>query len=270
MSAAPRVFQNIVYSHAGDANLSMDGELPTQGEGPYPAVILVHGGGWIRGDRTTTVQPLFQPLRDAGFAWFSISYRLAADYVEIGSAMHDVLAAGHFLRDHATEYNIDPNRIAVMGESAGGHLATMAALEEPKLFSAVVAFYSPTNLIELAQTSSFVPEQIRDVLKNSALGPLLRMHLKSLSPVDKVRPDAPPFLLIHGTSDVVVPEEQSKEFQRRLKDAGVPCELITVKGAGHGMRYWDRYESASHWRSQMVDWLRVNLASTKPVALGWK
>ena len=95
-----RVLHDVVYSHAGDTNLSMDGELPLRGEGPFPAVILVHGGGWIRGERTTGVSPLFQPLRDAGIAWFSISYRLASDYSEIGSAVQDVVAAGHFLRNY--------------------------------------------------------------------------------------------------------------------------------------------------------------------------
>ena len=265
---ARRVFQDVVYSHVGDTNLSMDGELPLRGEGPFPTVILVHGGGWMRGERTRGVSPLFQPLRDAGMAWFSISYRLASDFGEIGSAVQDVVAAGHFLRDHAAEYNIDPNRIAVLGESAGGHLAAMAAFDEPKLFGAVVGFYSPTNLVDLAENSAFVPEQIRDVLRNSGFAPLLRMHLKSLSPVEKVRPDAPPFLLLHGTSDPVVPESQSEELQRRLKQAGVPCDLIIVKGGGHGMYYWDRFEPTVHWRSRAIEWLKANLNAPRqmPVA----
>src|SRR4051812_32951039 len=86
------LWRDVEYGRAGDTSLRMDGQTP-EGEGQFPAVILVHGGGWIRGDRVQTVEPLFKPLHDAGLAWFSISYRLAADYVEIGSAVQDVKAA---------------------------------------------------------------------------------------------------------------------------------------------------------------------------------
>ncbi|MBC7925116.1 MAG: alpha/beta hydrolase [Bryobacteraceae bacterium] len=253
-AADAALLRDVEYGRAGDVSLRMDGESP-DGTGPFPAVILVHGGGWMRGDRTQSVQPLFTPLLESGFAWFSISYRLVTDFMQVGTAVADVKAAVQHLRKFAARYNVDPDRIAVIGESAGGHLASMAALEEPALVAAVVAFYAPTDLCALVRSSANVPEQIREALRNSVLGPLLESHLSSLSPVDRVSQDAPPFLLIHGTADNVVPYTQSVEMQKRMTAAGTACELVTVSGGGHGIRPWE----SAMWKNQMLDWLRKHL-----------
>src|SRR5579863_4110937 len=122
-----RTVNDIVYSRAGGADLVMDASLPASSI-PTAAIIIVHGGGWVRGDRRIDVRPLFKPLSDAGFAWFSISYRLASNVTEFGVAIDDVEAAVHYVKAHAAEYNIDTNRIALVGESAGGQLAAMAVL----------------------------------------------------------------------------------------------------------------------------------------------
>src|SRR5579875_841849 len=115
--------RDIEYGRAGDVSLRMDAHVPT-GKGPFPAIVIVHGGGWIAGDRETNVEPLFQPLSNAGFAWFTISYRLAKDASVFGAAVEDVEQAVLYVREHAAEYNIDPDRIALIGESAGAQLAS--------------------------------------------------------------------------------------------------------------------------------------------------
>src|SRR4051794_35520583 len=119
--------RDIEYARAGETRLALDAGIPQTAE-PCPGVIVVHGGGWVRGDRATDVAPLLDPLSEAGFAWFSISYRLMNDVTQFGAGVEDVEAAIRFVKAHAAEFGIDPNRIALVGESAGGHLAAMAAL----------------------------------------------------------------------------------------------------------------------------------------------
>src|SRR3954453_474596 len=162
------VRRDIEYSRPGDVRLALDAGIPQTG-GSCPAVIVVHGGGWVRGDREVDVAPLLQPLSDAGFAWFSISYRLMNDIAQFGAGVEDVEAAIRFVKAHAAEYRIDPNRIALVGESAGGQLAARAALsEEPATrVKAVVALYAPTDLAGIARTSQQVPQWIRDNLKGT-------------------------------------------------------------------------------------------------------
>ena len=122
--------KDIEYGRAGKYSLRLDLHIP-DGTGPFAAAILVHGGAWVAGDRINSVQPLFQPLSDAGFAWFSISYRLAGDVVrnpigaalQLGTAENDVRRAVAFVKQHASEYRVNPNKIVLIGESAGGQLA---------------------------------------------------------------------------------------------------------------------------------------------------
>src|ERR1700760_658989 len=119
--------KSVEFSRVDGAPLYFDAGIP-EGSGPFPAAIIVHGGGWVRGDRLTEVQPLFAPLMNAGIAWFSIDYRLSSDWTQFGAAIEDVENAVRFVKRHASQYRIDPSRIALVGESAGGQLAAMAAL----------------------------------------------------------------------------------------------------------------------------------------------
>src|SRR5579871_3656423 len=147
-------YENVEFSRADGNSLQLDASVP-EGRGPFPAVIIVHGGAWVTGDRRRSVEPLFKPLSDANLAWFSISYRLASG-LDLGSlqsaissaaslvgAVDDVRQSIAYVRKHASEYGVDPNRMAIIGESAGAQLASMAALKPGPEGSvnAVVAFY---------------------------------------------------------------------------------------------------------------------------------
>src|SRR5581483_3525050 len=201
---------------------------------------------------------------DAGFAWFSISYRLMTDVTQFGIAVEDVEAAIRFVRSHAAEYRVDPNRIALIGESAGGQLAAMAALNQaPDLkVSAVVALYTPSDLLALAKNSGYVPQWVRDNLQGSALSWIIAARLKDLSPIEHVRCDMPPFLLIHGTADPLVPYSQSQAMCERMRSAGATCDLYAVPGAGHGIRWWEPSpEFSQGYKQEMVRWLRGQLAT---------
>lgn len=252
-----QVRKDVEYGRVDGISLRMDASIP-EGEGPFPAVILVHGGGWVSGDRRTNVQPLFEPLSEAGFAWFSISYRLVTDITQFGVGVSDVEQAIRFVKSHAAEFRISPNRIALIGESAGGQLAAMAALQ-PDIGTSVrtvVAIYAPTDLVSLAKTSTYMPSSIRASVSGTPWEGLVLAGLRQLSPINNVRRDMPPFLLIHGTADSLVPFEQSKAMCDRMRTAGASCELYPVPGGGHGIRWWESNGLASGYKRKMITWLQ--------------
>lgn len=256
--------RDIEYTHVGDTRLALDAAIP-QTATPVPAVIVVHGGGWVRGDRAQDVAPILPALSDAGFAWFSISYRLMNDGTQFGAAIEDVAAAIRFVKSHAAEYHLDPDRIALLGESAGGQLAAMAALNSaPDLrVRAVVALYAPTDLVTLAKTSDKAPEWVRQNLRGTAFEALILAGLKQFSPIEHVRKGMPPFLLIHGTADTLVPFEQSKAMCARIRAEGASCDLYPVEGAGHGVRWWESNPAmARRYKQEMVRWLERKLSAT--------
>ena len=262
-------YADIEYSHPGGYILRLDAHVP-EGKGPFPAAIIVHGGAWVTGDRKRSVAPLFQPVSDAGFAWFSISYRLAniidpksiasaAVYAAlVGGAVDDVRDAIAFVKAHASEYDVDPNRIVLIGESAGAQLAAMAALKPGSngAVQGVVGFYCPSNLPALIQTMPFIPDSVRRVVNGTPFEDLLLAYLRELSPVNWVREDSPPFLLIHGTVDNVVPFRQSVEMCDAMRKAGSACEVFPVRGASHGLRFWEANPSLLAYKRHLTAWLK--------------
>jgi alpha-L-fucosidase 2 len=258
LGAAPRL--DIEYGRAGEVSLLLDAHLPDSA-GPHPAIVMVHGGAWIAGDRFRNLEPLFGPLTHAGFACFTISYRLAGDPFLFGAAIEDVRQAVHYVEKHAAEFDVDPTRIALLGESAGAQLASMAILGDPKLpVRAVAAFYSPSDLAGLASQSKQIPEAVRQALSSGGLGELLLWRLRELSPVNYISGSMPPFLLLHGTADFVVPYEQSVNFCGKINAAGGSCDLFPIKGGGHGLRLWERSREPSGYQEHLIAWLTDKLA----------
>ena len=252
--------RNIEFCNPDGQPLLMDASIP-QRASHVPAAIVVHGGGWVRGDRRLDVEPLFAPLNDAGFAWFSIDYRLVSNVAQFANGIDDVECAVRFIRKHATEYGVDPNRLALVAESAGGQLAMMAALRLPPTESvkAIVALYTPTDLVSLLKNSNYVPPQIRQSVEGTPWENLVLTGLATLSPIENVRRDMPPILFIHGTADPLVPFEQSTAMCRKMKQAGANCQVYALNGAGHGIRWWPaKYDV---YKRTMLDWLRGQLGT---------
>ena len=250
---------DIEYARVNGTSLLMDASIPAGAE-KSPAVIIVHGGAWVAGDRRYNVQALFQPLAAAGFAWFSIGYRLATDVSQFGAAIHDIQDA---------EYHIDPDKIALIGESAGGQLAAMAVLrgEAGTSVKAVVALYTPSDLVSLAKTSTYIPASVRNSVRGTPWEGLMLAALAQLSPINSVRAGMPPFLFIHGTADSLVPFSQSREMCSRMRQAGASCEVYPVEGGGHGIRRWESSPKlAAGYKDKLIQWLTHELGAPTAVA----
>lgn len=261
-----RAQQDIPFAEVNGKTLFLDAAIP-EGSGPHPAVIIVHGGGWVRGNRQLDVAPLFQPLSDAGFAWFSIDYRLTQDISQFGSAVADIQSAIRFVKAHAAEYRVDPENLALIGESAGGQLVAMAALDPAPgtQAQAVVTMYAPADLSELLQHSDYVPRQIRESFRGTPFEQFILARAAQMSPINHVKADAPPFLLIHGTADRLIPFSQSRSMCDRLKAVGASCELFPVEGGQHGIRWWESSHprQAAAYKRELVRWLKEKLSPTR-------
>jgi acetyl esterase/lipase len=250
--------KDVLFAKIGETSLALDAYVP-EGDGPFPACILVHGGGFIRGTRQSYITPLFEPLSKAGFAWFTIDYRLAPKD-RWPSCADDVVAAVQWVKEHARQYKVDVDRIALIGESAGGHLVSYVGTQNQKLklnLAAVVPFYAPHDLEMQVRERGMLGESLSALLSVAELNDTTREKLKAASPTTYVKSAMPPYLLIHGTKDEQVPYEQSVEFQKLMTNAGNTCELITIADGAHGMGGWEKL--GSDYREQMIAWLERTL-----------
>jgi acetyl esterase/lipase len=225
-----KVFSNVLFASPQGQQLRMDLYVPRT-EKPAPVVIWIFGGSWKFGSKSFHVN--VRDLTRHGIAVASIEYRLS------GKAKHpaqldDCRSALHWLRENGGRFGIDPHRIGVSGESAGGHLAALLGnLEGAPRIRAVFAMYPPTDLVILGRkyANPYGPTNI-DLLLGGPLEEKLAMAAKA-SPVNQVRRSSPPFLLIHGARDELVPIEQSEMLKRKLENAGVPVRLIVVPNKEH-------------------------------------
>lgn len=248
---------DVEFAKEGDARLTLDAFVP-DGAGPFPTCILVHGGGFIRGDKQSFIKPLFGPLSKAGFTWFTINYRLAPQH-RWPACSSDVESAIRWVKAHAKEYKVDTGRIALIGESAGGHLVSWVGTRDndETRVAVVVPFYAPHDLEFQVKSRNALGPSMTALLNLSEMNDHAWKKLREASPSSYVRAKMPPYLLIHGNKDPTVPYEQSLRFQRQMKDAGNICDLITVPEGGHGMGGWDKL--GSDYQEQMITWLQKKL-----------
>ena len=272
LHAAPLDKKDVEYANPSGKPLLLDLHVP-DGTGPFPAAVLVHGGGFDAGSKSTNVRPLFAPLADAGFAWFSIDYRLAPE-AHMPEAVADVRSAIAWVRANAATYHVDPSRIALIGESAGGFLVNYIGTHEtpPSKVAAVVDFYGPSDYGKLALLRRDHPEQFNmaGISRHAANGGGIHFFgaealdaqglakLQTIAPIAAVHKGMPPFLCIHGTKDDQVSYEQSTQFCDAIRATGANCELITVPGGGHGMSTWHSPDMQT-WKPEMIAWLKRTL-----------
>ncbi|WP_104523520.1 alpha/beta hydrolase [Blastococcus atacamensis] len=243
------VLRDIVYSTVDGGELRLDLYLPDVR--PAPLCIWLHGGGWMRGSRTDRAEARLLPLADSGVAVAAVQYRLSGQ-APFPAPLDDARAAVRWLRAHAGDHGLDATRIGAWGASAGGHLAALLGLTDDgtdasggdSSVQAVVAWFPVSDLL---RRDSDVPE---GPLPPFVTGPLpepsfearllgaerVRDDLdaaREASPVAHVSPGAPPFLLMHGDRDGLVPSEHSRELHRALRAEGADSTLWLLAGANH-------------------------------------
>jgi len=259
---------NLQYNNDSDPKHLLDIYLPANAKGKLPLVIFIHGGGWLSNDKYADMGYMKKTVAEiisSGYALASIDYRFSTQAV-FPAQMQDCNRAISFLYDNADKYGFDTNRFAVMGFSAGGHLASMVGLSKNNdiadffmpgtsrsfKIKAVVDFYGPAELqLFPGRNNAKSPEAL---LIGAA--PLDRPDLaRAASPVTYVDKNDPPFIIIHGEKDELVSPDQSRLLTSWLTLAGVQNELIIVKDAPHFGAMFDVDEI----RKKVIDFLKLNL-----------
>lgn len=239
------------YAGNGNSRQTLDLFLPEKrdGEEPLPVIVFIHGGGWQGGDKNGGGGRLAPYLATGKYAGASVGYRLT-DEAQWPSQIHDCKAAIRWIKAHAEEHGLDPDRIAVMGTSAGGHLVAMlgvshgvaelegtigAHTDEDAKVKCVVNYFGPAEMLTMGGSHDAPGSPEAKLIG----GPLQENpdKAKNASPVEHVTPDDAPMLLVHGSEDGVVPYAQSLALKATLDAAGVPTVLLTVEGGGHGQHF---------------------------------
>lgn len=209
-----RVTRGLVYSP--ERGLKLDLHQPFR-PGPHPLVVAVHGGYWKYGERTQ-LDAYWVWLVRRGYAVASIDYSPAYP-----AALEDLTQAIRFLRQSASRWGLDGGRIALLGLSSGGHLVSLAALDSKLGVQAVIDLYGPTDLT--------APPMAEDTIVREVFG----SNLRQASPLHRLAGPTPPFLIVHGDCDRVVPFQQSKAWHQRLLETGNQATLLPVRHAGHDL-----------------------------------
>lgn len=235
---------NIEYSNPDNQHLQLNMARPAEGNGPFPAVICIHGGGFRAGTRDG-YNNLITQLAERGYVAVTVTYRLAPKY-QFPAAVYDVKAAVRWLRANAAKYHIDPNKIGVTGGSAGGHLAQFLGVTggvkefegdggnpgQSSSVNCVVNYYGPSDFTK-SYGKSVDAADVLPLFLGGDLKTARQRHVLS-SPLYWVTPNAAPTLLLHGTEDNYVAFEQAVWIYDRLNNAGVEVELISFPGSKHG------------------------------------
>jgi acetyl esterase/lipase len=255
----PGVLGDIVYARAGGVELSLDAYLQKEG-GRRPAVIVVHGGGWTSGSRIARVGQLLEMLTAAGFNWVSIDYRLAPEH-PFPAALDDLRTAFEFVRDHADELRVDTDRIAVVGEDAGAHLALLLAAERPPGLRGVVALGGIYDLRRLAGEKG-LGARVEPLLGVDPATPAADAQLAAASPIERVTTGMAPVMIVHGGADSQVPVSEALRYSETLVRAGAEAGVLEVPEAIHDVENW----WPEHWdyKAEVVDWLSETLELTEP------
>ncbi len=249
-----RLHRDLAYIPDGDPAQKLDLYLPvTLPDKPLPLMVHIHGGGWRAGNKFPCPVANYARL---GYAVASVGYRFSQKAV-FPAQIQDCQAAIRWLRAHAATHHLDPDRVGVVGGSAGGHLSALVGTTGGKgafppigghtdssdRVQAVCDIYGPADFTTVVRQAGEDPNVKNIFAFNTPSDPYSSLigaplddtaKAQAVSPVHYVSKDNPPFLILHGTHDALVPYAQSVQFEAALKAAGVPVWLQTLPGAGHG------------------------------------
>jgi acetyl esterase/lipase len=249
------VIADIHYASTTNKKQTLDLILPKKREGKLPSIVFIHGGAWMAGDKKSGHGNVMNYVRSGNYVGASVEYRFSQE-ATWPAQIHDCKAAIRWLRGNAAKYNIDPDRIAVWGGSAGGHLVAMLGTsgdvkdlegdlgefdKESSQVQAVIDFFGPSDFRTITNSPSTLRHGDADSPESKLIGGRIGDNpekAKHVSPVVYATKDDPPFLIAHGTKDMTVPFSQSEEMAKALVDAKVatPPVFIPMTDAGHGFR----------------------------------
>lgn len=255
---------DLTYCEPEGKPQKMDIYYPSSG-GPWPVLLYVHGGSWREGDKAEGAG--WRGMNDKGFLVAAVNYRMAAEG-KFPVMIEDVQCAVRFLRAHSAELNINPDQIGAIGASAGGHLVALLGTadetadwdrsEYGEQSSRVQAVVSMAGLSDFTVE---LPSGINTAIYY-AFGSLTGSDspkMATASPVTYISSDDPPFLLLHGNKDGVVPVEQSEIFQQRLTEAGVSSTLVIVQNGDHSLQGANTSPTSDEIFDTIVMFLETNL-----------
>src|SRR5262245_19821445 len=253
-AAAPKLPDSVVYERdvqygtAGDRALKLDVVRPREeSKEPRPVVVWIHGGGWSGGDKSSGLGLLLAFAARGDYVCFSVGYRLSGQ-AKWPAQIHDCKAAIRWIKSNAAKYNLDPKRIGVWGGSAGGHLVSLLGTsgdvkelegnngspDQSSRVACVVDFCGPSDFPNFFQGRTV---RSQGAIASPFGGTIDEKKADAIaaSPVTHVTKDDPPFLIVHGTVDDVVPIAQAETLYNALKKAGVDATFIKMEGGGHGI-----------------------------------
>lgn len=247
LPAGVRALRDLEYGRADGKPLLLDLYLPEKPAAALPLIVWVHGGGWSAGTKANT--PAL-PMVGRGYAVASVEYRLSGQ-ARFPAQIHDCKAAVRWLRARAKEYGLDPGRFGAWGSSAGGHLVALLGTsggvkelggeggnpDQSSRVQAVCDWFGPTDLLRMRDFPSRIDHDAPGSPESRLIGgPIQENREKAAraNPITYVTKDDPPFLIMHGDQDPLVPHNQSELLRDALQKTGVEVTLHTVRGAGHG------------------------------------
>ncbi len=245
--------EDVVYGRGGDVALHLDIASRKDIQKPAPCIVVIHGGAWRAGNKSQHTKQIFDLARQ-GYVSATIQYRFCPEH-RFPAQVEDVKCAVRFLRAHADQYGIDPDRIGAVGFSAGAHLSMMLGTmdaadglegeggwqDQSSKVQAVVAFFGPTEL-----DADDIPERSLPLV-NDLIGGPKEEHAESFrqaSPLTYVSKGDAPMLLFQGTEDVLVPYTQATKMVTAMTGADVPGRVEFLIDAGHGWGGEDRERTA--------------------------
>jgi acetyl esterase/lipase len=271
MSAAEVVFEkDIVYGKGGDVDLKLDLAHPKDGNGPFPAIVFIHGGGWMGGSREMYDDDI-QTAAGKGYVAVTITYRLTDPDKTTGKPKHpwpaqieDAKCAVRWLRANADKYHIDTKHIGATGASAGGHLSLMLGVcdetanfeghggnvNQSSRVQAVVNYYGPTELASAHAGTRPATKKAFEGLFGTTPDKAADAY-KAASPVTYLSKDDPPMLTLHGSEDPAVVPEQAALFSRAAMKAGATNIITYFNREGHGFKSEFARKEAE---KQMYEW----------------
>jgi len=251
---------NVPYAGTDNPRQRLDLVVPrAETYSPRPVVVFVHGGAWRAGDKRSGLRRLGEFAKSNNYAVASVGYRLT-DEAHWPAQIHDCKAAIRWLRANASEYQLDADRIGVWGSSAGGHLVAVLGTsgDVPEMdgtlgphtdvssrVACVVDFFGPTDFLQMNRTAAPGARLDHDSARApEALligGPIQQNKDKAATanPITYVSDDDPPYFIVHGTDDKLVPFNQSQLLVEALRQSDVACNLLTISGGGHGRGFPD-------------------------------